>query len=197
MKHIINVPSPLIRAARLFQADNDPRFCLRGIHLSKAGYIESTNGHSAFRAPCEACKELDESIIIRVQGSGVGKKNEEARIHLDDSGLGWITFGESGKPDRTDSHGITARVNIHKVTAIKFVDLERIFETMRKKPAPVESIGISAEYIELAGKAAKALGATLPQLIFTFSGAQDVIFARSAWSEIKYPHEIAIMPVQF
>lgn len=191
MKHIITVPSRLLRAARLFQAGDDIRYYLRGVFLNRNGYIEASNGHIAFRAQCDACKKLPESLILRIQGSAVGKGDEEARIYLDDSGMGWMTFGKSeGDKDRTDSYGMRVRLNIATIDG-RYPDMEKMF-TPPAKMEPVSEIGINGDYIAVAGKAAVALGSPRPQMRFRLNGAVGAIWVDAPVS--KYSHTMLIMP---
>lgn len=192
MKHIITVPSRLLRAARLFQAGDDIRSYLRGVYLNRKGYIEASNGHMAFRAPCEACKSLSESVILRIQGSTVGKRDEDARIYLN-AGLGWMTFGNGDDPDRLDNFGLTVRLNVAAINDERFPDMDKMF-TPHRYTQPTSEIGINGDYIAVAGKAAVALGAPRPHMRFRFNGAHNTIWVDTPAS--KYPHTMLIMPVR-
>lgn len=194
MKHVITVPAPLLRAARLYQPQQDIRHYLNGVHLNPEGYIESTDGRSAFRAPCEACKSLDKPIILRIQASGVGRGDELAHIYLDDNGLGWITFGDFDD-ERRDNAGMVVRVMVQTIDG-NFPDLKKVYPDESRPVDPVSEIGVDSELVNQAGQAIKALGFRYTHLRLGFSSESRAISAQATQVKDGYDHLIMIMPVR-
>lgn len=58
----VEIPLKYLKAARLFTADKDVRFCLKGVALKK-GYVAATNGVYVGAIRCSAVGDVSEIVI--------------------------------------------------------------------------------------------------------------------------------------
>lgn len=172
----INLPAKLLKASAYFQAKNDIRYYLEGVHLNKEGFIEATNGHILLRCSCDEVKELDENIIINIGGGAIPSRAHMAVLTIDiDTMDGRVVFMD-GYENMLKKHGVIDGRFLSVVDGT-FPDTKKVLKGIIGKPKVVESIGINAEYMSTVGKASKALGCSYPVAEFVFYGKEKPIKA--------------------
>lgn len=165
------LPAKMLKAAQLFEAKNDIRYYLNGVHLDKEGSrICGTNGHMLIACKDGGVKDLPQSMIIKVQGA-VPASAETAYLTPIDDQKGFLSFFKaSGAP--VNKLGAQHRL-FYDVIEGKYPDVDKVLPG--KKTESVSSIGINAEYMGEIAKAAKSLGIGVPQVRLSFEGEQKVI----------------------
>lgn len=151
----IKLPAGMLKAAMLFQGKNGVLFYLKGIYLNKGGYIDATNGHMAIRCQCDEAKNLDESVIIAIQGT-IPASAEFAHIRLHDgdtAGLISFTKCEEFYPVK-DKSGNHVYLPFVVVRSDQYPDIGRV---MPKEKNSTEKVAFRAEYMKAMTDASKIL----------------------------------------
>lgn len=152
-----------IAAANLFVADkSDPREYLRGIHLSRYGRIEASNGAITVGIDCPPLLQLDESVIIKLeQGATLPRKATSAEVDLD---KGIITIRRTGK--------FLKVLRFEKIDA-KYPVIANIVRNWDLTNH--ESVGFTTSYLALLNKAGKALGMQDAPVRMDFGGKHSPV----------------------
>lgn len=171
----ISVPAKYLAAAMLFQAKNDVRSYLCGIHLNKDGYIESTNGYILFRVEVPELRDakLKSGMVINIQGGQIPKKAIDAVLefngdqgvigfterdprHFDPKRMVLHSSGDGNKrPGKHISWNESPVLRAFSVVTKDYPDLDEVIP--EGEFLPTQQIGLNAEYVALAGKARKIL----------------------------------------
>lgn len=200
------VPTIAWETARLFQANQDVRYYLNGIHLSD-NKIESTNGHVMYR--CEAseasmdCGFIDglekqyPDLIIQEEGAkptkAVHKKSAWVVIEVDqESNSAVIRY--------IASNGSTLAMQSANIIDGKYPDSDKVFskkETDKKTECEFE-VGFNAEYLKKVTDAFS--GRKMPTAIkTTVNNSHDCVFFETA-DKINHAsigkEMIAVMPAR-
>lgn len=173
-----------VKAAMRFQAKADVRYYLNGIYLDKEGFIVATDGHRLIVIECDQCKDLKESIIIKIYGKLL-VKSRNCKFSFIDENSGYITT-----KDKLDQE--TDQILKFKVIYGKFPDYKRVIP--KGNPKQISSIGLNIEYLELCSDALKDLGLKVPSCEMVFYGRD-----KSVLMKVKAPkHKVkmVIMPVR-
>lgn len=172
VKNSFSIPAKLIRAAMIFQARQDVRYYLHGIHINADGHIEATNGHVALRAECEEAKDLEESLIVSINGKIPARAHMAKFTFMDDErDVGLVIFEDGlGRPLRKSS--VVDGRSFQRVDG-KFPDINRIVPTEPLKA--VEKFCVNASYMAKVAEAAKALGVSFPVVTVNLRGATGVL----------------------
>jgi DNA polymerase III sliding clamp (beta) subunit (PCNA family) len=131
----MNILSRLLRAAKICQGKDDPRYYLNGIHIYK-NKIEATNGHIAIHMTMD--KRIRKDLILNIRGV-ISKKAEYSSF----------VFGKSNFVKHYDEFGSLISLNVVDVIDGKYPDINRIIP---KEFKSVDSIGVKAAYVGLFGK---------------------------------------------
>lgn len=157
------IDSKILKAAMMFQAKNDPRYYLMGVHLSNHGRVEATNGHIGILIDCEELKENEKSHIISIHGT-IPNKAGNAFIEIVDEKKGFITF------EKKDEMLAFSIINA------KYVDFERVLPKEEDKK-PVDDIGVNPDYILQTQKALRVLSGPHTGVKLQFYGQHKAIKA--------------------
>ena len=159
------IPARHLKAAMLFQAKNEVRPFMSGIHLNKAaGRIEATNGSCLITLSSEEIKKIPKSMIIRLNGA-VPASAVYAEATIIDDNFGVFEFSNMERKIK--------KKDVFDVIDWTFIDVERALP--KGDLVKTEKIGFNPEYIALAGKAASALGSRTSAVVACFRGPENAI----------------------
>lgn len=175
---MISIDARILKAAMGFQAKNDARYYLNGIHLNKNGTVEATDGHSLIVSECGILTELDKSLIINIHGA-IPAKAGLAHFDFVDEKKGIISF-EKGE-----------MLIAFSIIDGTFPDTKRVMPTKR---GPVLEIGFNPDYILKIQKGCKILNPRYKGLEFHFYGKDSVTLVRVARCEFNT--KFLLMPMR-
>lgn len=92
MKHIATVPAALVKAAMLFQANQDVRRYLNGIYITH-DHIVATDGHTLFVSPYESDLRPEQAVIVAIKGKISPKAHNLELLYDEESKIGVVRCG--------------------------------------------------------------------------------------------------------
>ena len=150
----MKINSRLLRAAICFQANQDVRYYLNGICISRK-YIYATNGTAAIRM--EHGKVFRTNVIVRFDHK-IPKSAHITRINL---------LGKRSYAEHTDQYGqIVSMGAIEIIDSSKYPSVDKIIDTAYEKPVGKEFPSIDSDLIKIACKAMNQAGVKLVPLTF-------------------------------
>jgi len=188
----IKVNAKALKAAQLFASKKDVRRYLTGVCLRKAGFIDATNGHIAIRIKDDRLAELDNDLIIAINGT-IPPKADIAKLTFDGT-RGYMTFEDyQGAKITKDNNEIGCFFSLIIETGedFKFPEFDQITNFMGA--VSIDTIGINPEYLALIAKANKIFstyGVTM-----RFQGKHNAIFVEPG-GKLDVELTYIIMPVR-
>lgn len=174
MKLIARVPSPLVKAALLFQGKADIRQYINGVHLAPE-FVAATCGHTMFIADYESDVRPSEPLIVSIKGKLPTKGSLLEFMYDEDSKIGFIRtvgdyFGELQPIQDVMGHDVLVQFSLIEGRAVEF---DRVLP--KGDLVPVAQIGINFNYADRVAKAAKILGSKHSSCAMNFRGASSSI----------------------
>lgn len=205
MKHIATVPAALVKAAMLFQANQDVRRYLNGIYITR-DHIVATDGHTLFVSPYESELRPEQPMIVAIKGKISPKAHNLELLYDEESKIGVVRCVGPTPISTLVRSGTSWVPEDPKPMAIldKTVHPEKVFfdkidgrfpDWLRVVPhgdlVPTDRIGIDFGYAERVAKACKELGSKFAQCSVKLRGPET-----SVEIDLKcrdYPGAIAII----
>lgn len=191
----ILIPAKIISAAKIFQAKDDMRYYLNGIHFDPRGYVEATNGHYAIRIECEECKRLPKKMILDIKGAKIPAKAKDLEFVSMGTKSGVILMRGIQTYRNFKSPIILDDVRSFKLINGVFPELDRMMPKSEHLEA-VEMIGINANYMKDIAEAQRILNGSR-----AFSGIEMLFRGESSIIEINIPSpfykaKVLLMPMK-
>jgi hypothetical protein len=188
------IPASLLKAAQRFQAVQDPRWYLGGIHVSPCGTVRASDGRMLIDGYVgEPIKGLKKAVIIRISGKAIPKKAKFANIVIDDiERLGYCTFTDQ-KDQPVKMHEF---LEMRSVELIKYkpVDFERVINT--QSPREVNTIGVNFKYLSVVEKALLDMGNNTECAMEFFSPDSQIHIKPLRWKEDAFSVKFIVMPTR-
>jgi len=128
----MKINSKQLRAAKVCQGKDDPRYYLNGIHIYK-NKIEATNGHIAVQMTMTTRTRRD--LILNIQGPIPKKAHESIFV-----------FGEDNFVKHYDSFSSLIKISVVDIIDGKYPDINKVMPSDFKS---VTTIGVNTGYFGL------------------------------------------------
>ena len=162
----IKLPAAIVKAARLFCSKQDVREQFTGILFDKKGCVVASNGHVLIKADHEPLKNLEESLIVRINGTKLPKKAYEVEFVFFD--------GERGVVRMYNGHGsIMDDVRSFDLIDKRYTNYESV--TKENELVSIDKIGINPHYMDVVAQAQNELGIIHAGVEMRFQGQSNAI----------------------
>lgn len=179
----VTVSAKLVKVATMFQAVGDCRWYLNGFHLHP-NRITATNGHVMWRHVFETQLDMEDDLIIKVNGRIPAKA---AFVEFQ------ITEEKEGIAICRDLFGKTVGAVVFEKVDGKYPDGEKQFAVLDSDKVSTSNIRLNAKYISLIEKACTALGVTQNAVMVNFHGDKKPMVVEINSHEFKTTALIMMM----
>ena len=182
------VKANVVRAAQIFQAQNDVRYYLNGVFVGQDGMIAGTNGHAAFVSSHDA--DIDQDYIIQIAGV-IPKTAKEIELTIID---GKVIV------DCKDRHDKTVKLLAGRILDGKYPDVKKVIpdysDEAMKELIGRNEISVQAQYMANVSKVFSSSG-DFDGVNIKFKDSSSVMLITSTVGRL-YPENtfVLIMPVR-